>query len=60
MIHFLIYSFFGVTLAVGLYCLWVALRVEFHRSPSYMRFGNGQALQPALDASPSPSASTRH
>jgi hypothetical protein len=60
MIHFLIYAFFGSALAVGFYCLWVSLRVEFHRVPDSMRFGNGHALHPALDASPIRSASTRH
>jgi len=51
MIHFLILSFFGTALAVGLYCFWVALRVEVNRAPSYMRFDRGHAMNSGLHAS---------
>jgi hypothetical protein len=58
MIQFLIYSFFSVLMAVGLYCLWVALRVEFHRHRAAMHLSNGHAIS-ALDAVPVRSANTR-
>lgn len=40
MIHIVIFLFFGSALVVGLYCLWVALRVEVNRAPKSMRFNN--------------------
>jgi len=52
MIHVLIVSFFSAVFALGLYCLWVSLRVEVNRAPSYMRFGTGHSMNPALDAVP--------
>ena len=59
MVQLFIYIFFGTALAVGLYCLWVSLRVEIHRAPG-MRFGHGHAFQPIMNASPVRHASNRH
>jgi hypothetical protein len=48
MIHLFILLFFGSALAVGLYCLWVALLVEVNRAPKSMRFNNDRVLRPAI------------
>jgi hypothetical protein len=52
MIDVLILSFFSAAFALGLYCLWVSLRVEVNRAPSYMRFGTGHPLNPVLGTAP--------
>lgn len=48
MVHIFIVMFFGSALAVGLYCLWVALRLEVNRAPKSMRFDHHSALHPAI------------
>ncbi len=44
MTHYLIYTFFALAVAVGLYCLWVSLRVEFARVPRFMEASNHAAM----------------
>ena len=48
MIHLFILLFFGSALAIGLYCLWVALLVEVNRAPKSMRFKNHRVLHRAI------------
>ena len=43
----LLLTFFGTALAVGLYCLWVSLRVEFARVPRFLQMDGGDTLHPA-------------
>ena len=53
MIHFFILLFFGTVLTVGLYCLWVALRVEHNRAPKSMRFNHDRELHSVMGTSTS-------
>ncbi len=48
MTHVLILTFFGTALAVGLYCLWVSLRVEFARVPRFLHIDGGDTYHPAM------------
>ena len=48
MTNVLILTFFGTALAVGLYCLWVSLRVEFARVPRFLQMDGGDTLHPAM------------
>jgi hypothetical protein len=47
MTHFLILTFFGTALAVGMYCLWVSLRVELARVPRFLHIDGAEAYSDA-------------
>ncbi len=48
MAHIAIYSFFGLALVTGLYCLLLSIRVEFARVPRLIRIESNAVYHPAM------------